>query len=81
MLLIVLMRELVPLGIVVKPQLPMFLTWWVDKTAASCMYIPTQLRNWSAPHLKEGFWYIECGRTICPVEEEFVKATFDKADP
>jgi hypothetical protein len=74
-------RELVPLGIVVKPQLPMFLTSWVDKTSASCMYSPTQLRNWSAPHLKEGCWYIECGRTICPVEEEEVKATCDKADP
>jgi hypothetical protein len=75
------MRELVPLGTVVKPQLPMFLTSWVDKTSASCMYSPTQLRNWSAPHLKEGCWYIECGRTICPVEEEDVKATCDKADP
>jgi hypothetical protein len=75
------MRELVPLGTVVKPQLPMFLTSWVDKTSASCMYSPTQLRVWSAPHLKEGCWYIECGKTICPVEEEAVKATCDKADP
>jgi hypothetical protein len=45
------------------------------------MYYPTQMRNWSAPHLKEGCWYIECRRTICPVEEEDVKATCDKADP
>jgi hypothetical protein len=75
------MREVVPLGTVVKPQLPMFLTSWVDKTSASYMYSPTQLRVWSAPHLKEGCWYIECGRTICPVEEEAVKATCDKADP
>jgi hypothetical protein len=45
------------------------------------MYSPTQMRNWSAPHLKEGCWYIECRRTICPVEEEDVKATCDKADP
>jgi hypothetical protein len=75
------MRELVLLGIVVKPQLPMFLTSWVDKTSASCMYSPTQMRNWSTLHLKEGCWYIECGRTICPVEEEDVKATCDKADP
>jgi hypothetical protein len=74
-------RELVPLGTVVKPQLSMFLISWVDKTSASCMYSPTQLYNWSAPHLKEGCWYIECGRTICPVEEEDVKATCDKLDP
>jgi hypothetical protein len=53
----------------------------VDKTSASCMYSPTQVCIWSAPHLKEGCWYIECGRTICPVEEEDVKATCDKADP
>jgi hypothetical protein len=74
-------RELVPLGTVVKPQLPMFLTSRVDKTSASCMYSPTQLRYWSALHLKEGCWYIECGRTIFPIEEEDVKATCDKADP
>jgi hypothetical protein len=75
------MRELVPLGAVVKPQLPMFLTSWVDKTSASCMYTMTQTRTWSAPHLKECCWYIECGKAICPVEEEDVKATCDKADP
>jgi hypothetical protein len=75
------MRELVPLGVVVKPQLPMFLTSWVDKTSTSCMYTMTQMRTWSAPHLKEYCWYIESGKAICPVEEEDVKATCDKADP
>jgi hypothetical protein len=75
------MRELVPLGALVKPQLPMFLTSWVDKTSASCMYSMTQTRTWSTPHLKECCWYIECGKAICPVEEEDVKATCDKADP
>jgi hypothetical protein len=75
------MRELVPLGAVVKPQLPMFLTSWVDKTSASYMYTMTQTHTWSVPHLKEGCWYIECGKTIYPVEEEDVKAACDKADP
>jgi hypothetical protein len=74
------MRELVPLGVVVKPQLPLFLTSWVDKTSTSCMYTMTLTRSWSVPHLKEGCWYIECGKTICPVEEEDVKAACDKAD-
>jgi hypothetical protein len=64
----------------IKPQLPMFLTSWVDKTSASCMYTMTQTRTWSALHLKEGCWYIECGKTICPVEEEDEKATCDKAE-
>jgi hypothetical protein len=75
------MREFVLLGIVVKPKLPMFLTSWVDKTFASCMYSMTQTRTWSVPHLKEGCWYIECGKTICQVEEEDVKVAYDKADP
>jgi hypothetical protein len=74
------MRELVPLGAVVKPELPMFLTSWVDKTSAQCMYTMTQTRAWSVPHLQAGCWYIECGKTICPVEEEEVKAACDKAD-
>ena len=75
------MRELVPLGVVIKPQFPMYLTSWVDKTSASCMYSMNQMRIWSALHVKEGCWYLECSRTICPVEEEDVKATYDKADP
>jgi hypothetical protein len=41
----------------------------------------TQVHIWSALHLKEGCWYIEYGKTICPVEEEDVKAAYDKADP
>jgi hypothetical protein len=45
------------------------------------MYTMTQTRTWSTPHLKEGCWYIEYGKAICPVEEEDVKATCDKADP
>jgi hypothetical protein len=27
-----------------------------------------------------GCWYIECRKTICPVEEEEVKIAYDKAD-
>ena len=45
------------------------------------MYSANKMRIWSAPHLKEGCWYLECGRTICPIEEEDVKATYDKAAP
>jgi hypothetical protein len=32
------MRELLPLGAMDKPQLPIFLTSWVDKSFAQCMY-------------------------------------------
>jgi hypothetical protein len=74
------MRELLPLGTVVKPELSMFLTSRVDKTSAQCMYTMTQTHAWSVPHLQAGCWYIECGKTICPIEEEEVKAACDKAD-
>jgi hypothetical protein len=75
------MRELVPLGAMVKPQLSMFFISWVDKTSASYMYTMTQTRTWSVPHLKEGCWYIECRKKICPIEEEDLKAAYDKVDP
>jgi YesN/AraC family two-component response regulator len=65
----------------VKPQLSMFLTSWVDKTSAQCMYTMTQTCTWSVPHLKAGSWYIECGKTICSVEKEDVKTACDKANP
>jgi hypothetical protein len=75
------MRELVPIGVVVKSQLSMFLTSYVDKTSASCMYTMTQMRTSSVLYFKADCWYIECGKTICLVEEEDVKAACDKADP
>ena len=59
----------------------MYLTSWVDKISASCMYSTNHMCIWSASHLKEDCWYLECGRTICPIEEEDVKATCDKANP
>jgi hypothetical protein len=74
------LKELAPLGTEVKPQLPLFLTSWVDKTSTQCMYTMTQTRAWSISHLKAGCWYIECLKTICPVEEEEVKVACDKAD-
>ena len=53
------MRELVPLGTVVKPELPIFLTSWIDKTSAQCIYTMTQTHSWSVQHLQVGCWYIE----------------------
>jgi hypothetical protein len=71
-------RELVPHGAMVKPHFPIFLTSWVDKTSTQCMYTMTQTPPWSVPHLQAGCWYIECGKTIYPVEEEEVKIACDK---
>jgi hypothetical protein len=48
------MKELVPLRTEVKPQLPLFLTSWIDKTSAQCMYTMTQTHAWLVSHLKAG---------------------------
>jgi hypothetical protein len=74
------MWELVPLEAVVKPHLPLFLTSWMDKTSIQCMYNMTQTCTWSVSHLKAGYWYIECKKTICLVEKEDVKIACDKAN-
>jgi hypothetical protein len=74
------MKELVQHEVVVKPHLPLFLTSWVDKTSAQCMCTMNQTRIWSVLYLKAGCWYIECGKTICHVEEENVKIACDRAD-
>ena len=74
------MRELVPLGAKMKPMFPLFLTSGVDKASSQCMYNMSQMHTWSVPHLKVDCWYIEYGKTICPVEGEEVKIAYDKAD-
>ena len=74
------MRELVQHDAVVKPGLPIFLTSWVDKSSAQCMYTMAHTRVWSISHLKAGCWYIECLKTYCPAEEEVVKDACDRDD-
>jgi hypothetical protein len=74
------MRELHPHGVVDEPQLPVFLTSWVDKSSALCMYTMTQSRIWSVPHLKASCWYLDCPKSFCPVKEEDVKKSYNKAD-
>ena len=74
------MRELLPLGGVNELKLPVFLTSWADKSSTLCMYTTTQLRIWSAPHLKTGCWYLDCPKSFCPPEEEDVKKSCSKAD-
>lgn len=38
------------------------------------------MHTWSIPHFKVRCCYIECGKTICPIEEEGVKISCDKAN-
>jgi hypothetical protein len=74
------MTELLLLRAVEKPQLPMFLSSWLDKSSAQCMYTMPQMRNWLVPHLKACCWYIDYGKSTGPIEEEDVKIACDKAD-
>jgi hypothetical protein len=74
------MRELLPLGAVDKPKLPVFLPSWVDKSSYLSVYTTGHIRTWSVPHLKAGCWYIDCGKIHCPVEEEDVKKACENAD-
>jgi hypothetical protein len=74
------MWELLPIGAVDKPKLPIFLTSWVDKSSSLCMYTMGQIRIWSVPHLKAGCWYIDCGKIYCPIQEEDVRKACEMAD-
>jgi hypothetical protein len=74
------MREFFPLGAIEESHLPMYLTSWVDKTSPLCIYIVTHIRVWSTTHLKAGCWYIDCGKILCPAEEEDAKKACIQAD-
>jgi hypothetical protein len=74
------MRKLLLLGAVDKPQLPMFLILWVEKSSPLCKYTITQTRIWSVPHFKTSCSYINCKKIYCPVEEEDVKKDCAQAD-
>lgn len=44
------------------------------------MYTLVVVRFWSISHLRACCWYIDCGKTFCPVEEEDAKKACDQAD-
>jgi hypothetical protein len=73
-------RELLPLGAIEDAHLSQFLTSWTDKNSSACMYTMFLIRCWSIAHLKACCWYIECGKSFCPVEEEDAKKACDQAD-
>jgi hypothetical protein len=73
-------RELLPLGAIGEPHLPQYLTSWVDKNSPHCMYNVYLARFWSISHLRACCWYIDCGKTFCPVKEEDAKKACDQAD-
>jgi hypothetical protein len=73
-------KELLPLGAIEEPHLPLYLSSWIDKNSSHCMYIVFLIRYWSIAHLKACCWYIDCGKAFCPIEEEDAKKACDQAD-
>ena len=53
-----------------KAALPPFLTTWLDRSSADCMFSASQLRLWTTPHLQACPWYIECNVGVTPPDEE-----------
>jgi hypothetical protein len=45
------------------------------------MYTISLHRYRSVPHLKAGYWYIDCGKTFCLKDEEDVKKSCAQAEP
>jgi hypothetical protein len=73
-------RELLPLGAIEETHMPQYLSSWTDKNSPQCMYTMYLVRLWSIAHLRACFWYIDCGKAFCPVEEEDAKKACDQAD-
>ena len=73
-------KELLTLGAIQDADLRQYLSSWIDKNSSQCMYTVFLVRCWSIAHLRACCWYIECGKTFCPVEEEDAKKACDQAD-
>lgn len=61
--------ELLPKGAISKEDLPIFLSSWVDRSNASCMFLALQQRTWSSSHLTAGAWYLDCMPSSIPAFE------------
>ena len=47
-------------GSIQRADLPPFLSVYLDRSSASCMYTPNQLRTFTMAHFSSGGWYIDC---------------------
>jgi hypothetical protein len=74
------MKELLLKGVIKKAHFPLYLSSWSDKASLQCMYISTQVKTWSLPHLKGGCWYLDCAKGYRPAEEETEKSANDALD-
>lgn len=65
--------ELLPKKAILKEDLPVFLSTWIDRSNAACMFSAAQQRTWATSHLTSGAWYLECGASYTPPFETELK--------
>ena len=58
--------ELLAKGAMTKENLPVFLSAWLDRSNATCMFSANQQRTWSTSHLTVGGWYLDCAPSFTP---------------
>ena len=71
--------ELLPKGAIVKEDLPVFLTTWVDRSNSACMFSALQQRTWTISHLTGGAWYIDCAPSFTPAFETELRKSREAA--
>ena len=52
--------ELEAKGAIQREDLPTFLSGFLDRNSADCMYTANQLRTFTTAHLSGGGWYLDC---------------------
>ena len=57
---------LVPKKAILNEDLPVFLSTWLDRSNAACMFTAAQQRTWTTSHLASGAWYLDCATHYTP---------------
>ena len=51
---------------ILKEDLPVFLSTWLERSNAACMFTAAQQRTWTTSHLVCGAWYLDCATHYTP---------------
>ena len=62
----------------IEKDLPPFLSNFLDRTSANCMYTPKQLRTYTTAHLSGGGWYIDCAIAYTHPSEVQLRLSLDE---
>ena len=58
-------------------DLPPFLSSYLDRTSATCMFTAHQLRTYTTAHLSGGGWYLDCSLDFTPASEVQLRRSLD----